>query len=221
MFSIAGGVFGQGSFQNLDFEAVNISPPNQNAFFPFSEVFPGWIGYIGTNQATQAFYNGVSLGAALSSVFNRSTGYSNWVISGNFTAAIAAGQDQIINNSSEIVSAAIAQTGPVPPSALSVRFRVGTASRVSDLRVTFNGQIIPIFPLASGSNFDVYGGDISAFAGLPGELRFTSHPISSPLSKTYLDNIFFSDQSIPEPSGIGVFALGTLLVSWRLARFKR
>lgn len=211
---------GQGTFQNLGFEAVNISPLNQTGFFPFNDVFPAWVGYIGTNQTPQAFYNSISFGAALSSIigpYTSTLGLSNYVISGQFTAVIAAGEDQILNDSHEIVSAAIGQSGTVPLTAKSLTFRIGPVSRVSDLHVTFNGFEIPIYLLASQTNFDLYGGDISAFAGATGELRFTSRPLSSPLSKNYLDDVSFSNQTIPEPGVVGWVVLGAVLYVWRRA----
>src|SRR6266566_5233969 len=57
----------QGTFQNLDFESavVPVLASDQPAFVPFTNAFPGWIGYSGTNQFSVALYNGYSLGAAL------------------------------------------------------------------------------------------------------------------------------------------------------------
>src|SRR5213080_3546037 len=84
---------GQGTFQNLGFEENNLSaiPPGQTTIVPFSDAFPGWVGYFnGTNPVATAVYNGVSLGAPLISLIGRSTQYySNSVISGEFTAVLS------------------------------------------------------------------------------------------------------------------------------------
>src|SRR5438874_12916403 len=80
----------QGAFQNLGFEDADVSsiPPGQTLFLPFSQVFPGWVGYLNdTNLAATAGFNGISLGSPLISLISRSTVYySNSVISGEFTA---------------------------------------------------------------------------------------------------------------------------------------
>lgn len=114
-----------------------------------------------------------------------------------------------------IVPAALAQSGLVPADAESLRFSLGSLSFVSDFSVTFIGQEVPFYALSAGPNYTLYGGDISAFKGLTGELRFTETPIMSPFSKAFLDDIFFSTQPIPEPSVFGLFALGALLFGWR------
>lgn len=214
------GARAQGTFQNLNFESVNITPPSQREFFPFGDVFPGWAGYIGATQANLAFYNGVSLGAALNSIIGPYTPYdSNSVISGKFTAVLAAG---VINPgpNSSLESVALAQRSMIPVSAQSLRFKLGQYSYVGDLEVAFGGQIIPFFPLTSGSNFTVYGGDISAFAGATGELRFTERPISWPFAKAYLDDIEFSPNPIPEPSGLLLWLLSSALLSLAYLRHR-
>lgn len=209
---------GQGTFQNLGFEAVSIVPPNQSGFFTFVQVFPSWIGYAGTNQATQALYNGVSVGGALISLIGPYAPQSNSVVSG-YTAVLAAGSD-----GSGLVSVAIAQSGLVPASAQSLRFSVGSASVVnvaSDLSVTLDGQDLPFYFLATGPNYTTYGSDVSAFAGGLGELRFTERPISWPFAKAYLDNIQFSSEPIPEPDVLGLFGLGALVLGGPLIRGRR
>lgn len=208
---------GQGTFQNLSFEAANIVPPNQAGLFQFSQVFPGWTGYIGTNQAPVALLNGLSLGGAVCSLITRYTpSDSNAVISGTYTAVISVGEDQIINNSPEIIGAALAQNGMIPTTARSIGFSVGSMSYLNSLLVTFNGQEIPIFPSFQGANFTFFLGDVSSFAGQSGELRFSSLPAPGPFGNVFLDNIQFSNQPIPEPSSVCLFCLGALLFGWRL-----
>jgi hypothetical protein len=217
-------VSGQGTFRNLNFEEANLVNPPAPAtptFVAFADAYPGWTGYVSTNQTGQAMLNGVSGGTALMSLVTPNTatggiyfGSSNDVISGTFTAVLAAGE---FNG---LVPVAIAQTGLVPLTSLSLRFSLGSHSYVSDLLVTLNGQEIPFFPLSTGTNYTLYGSDISAFAGLTGELRYTEQPISWPFAKAWLDDIFFSDQPIPEPSVLGLFALGALLLGWRFVRGK-
>jgi len=214
---------GQGTFQNLDFESANLPYPNSPqppTAVSFADAFPGWIGYAGINQLTTSFNNGVSGGSALVTLITPNTvslSLSNYVISGHYTAVLATGVNGI-DPVPPFISAAIAQTGLIPLGTQSLRFSVGSLSAVSDLRLTLNGQNIPIFPLSAGSNYQVYGGDISAFAGLTEELRFTELAISFPFVFAYLDDIEFSSQAIPEPGVFGLFVFGALLLGWRLLR---
>jgi hypothetical protein len=70
------------------------------------------------------------------------------------------------------------------------------------------------------SGYTLYGADVTAFAGLTAELRFTALPRPSPpiISTLFVDSIVFSNQPIPEPSVFGLFAFGVLLLGWRLVR---
>src|SRR5439155_26735363 len=115
LFVMAFNAVAQGTFQNLNFESANVSPANARGFFPITNVLPNWTGYLGTNQVSQAFYNGVSAGAALVSLISSNTPFSeDQVIGGKYTAVLATGEDQVINSSGAIVSAAIAQGSLVP-----------------------------------------------------------------------------------------------------------
>lgn len=204
---------GQGTFQNLNFEAANNLPnlsPGETAFVSMSNALPGWTGYIaGTNQTAQAIYNSISAGAALITLIGHSSAVSNDVIAGNYTATIDAGE---VGPSA--VSAAIAQTGSVSLTAQSLRFDA-SGNVVGYMAVTFDGQNIPFYRLSAGPNYEVYGGDISGFAGQTGELRFTENPTASnPFATAFLDNIVFSTTPVPEPTacalvlcGAGVFGV--------------
>ena len=68
----------QGTFQNLDFESSVIvpiqgGPPDQVQFAP---AIPGWVGYLGTNQQTQALHNNYNLGSAVIGVLG--PGWTNF-----------------------------------------------------------------------------------------------------------------------------------------------
>lgn len=217
---------GQGTFQNLDFEAASVPsvPPDQPITVDPAAALPGWTGYVGTSQVNQVWYNGVSVGGALISLIDRHTGgafaLSNYVIAGNFTATLDAGlyfpgggQDPLD------VPAAIAQVGRILSSWHSVTF--SASGSVADLLLTFNGQPIPFVPLGAGPNFVTYGGDISAFRNRTGELRFTEQPITSPFSTVFLDAIQFSDLPIPEPGSWALLLCGAGVLGlsrWRCAK---
>src|SRR5581483_341096 len=220
-------VFGQGTLQNLNFESANGLPnlgPAQTAFVPFGNALPGWTGYVGgTNQATQALYNSISAGGALISLIGRSSGsYSNAVIAGNYTATLDAGEFTDMNGVNYFAPAAIAQAGTVPATAQSLRF-AAAGNVAGALAVTFNGQNVNFYPLSAGANYEIYGADISAFAGQTGELRFTENSIvSNPFAIATLDNIIFSTSSIPEPGTCGLILCGAVVFGvnrWRKRHF--
>lgn len=210
------GAFGQGTFQNLAFESAIV--PNGSGGLPvhiaFTNALSGWTGSRGPFPATQAMYNGVSLGFAAISIIDRSAQfYSNSVIAGDFTAVISAGFA-----GTGFVATAISQSSLTPVTARSLRFAAN--GDVADLALSLNGQNIPFSQLSIGPNYAVYGGDISAFAGLTSELRFTVLPLSVENGSVFLDNIQFSTVPIPEPGTVGLLSLGTLLLACRL-RAKR
>ena len=64
----------------------------------------------------------------------------------------------------------ISQAGFVPFGTESLQFQVGIAT--SPFIVTLDGEIINIAPLATFSTYTLYGGDVSAFAGLNETLTF-------------------------------------------------
>ena len=62
---------GQGTFQNLDFESIDLNlvfSSSSQTTVPFAQALPGWTGYYGTNQTTQALMNGISFGGVLITV---------------------------------------------------------------------------------------------------------------------------------------------------------
>ena len=112
---------------------------------------------------------------------------------------------------------AIAQTGDIAPSALSLRF---SASGAQYLSVSFNGVNLPFSQVGTGPNYGLFAADVSQFAGQSGELRFTEQAVpTSPL--VILDNIFFSPTAIPEPSVLGMLATGAVFLAWRSVRRSR
>ena len=196
----------QGPFVNLDFEAANVSAYGAGpTSVPIAKGLPGWTGYTGTNQVNQVVYNTVSLGAAAVSL----QGTNGFIVplQGLFSAGL-----QSSDPGSQFV-AAIAQTGQVPQNAISVTFFY--AAQFGTIQLSFAGQAIPLVNIGAGTGYDILGGDISAFAGQTGELRFSSG--IGPFGHGgggFLDNILFSTQAIPEPSCVVLFGVGGLLLGF-------
>ncbi|MCC6819175.1 MAG: PEP-CTERM sorting domain-containing protein [Verrucomicrobia subdivision 3 bacterium] len=191
--------FGQGTFRNLDFESANVTGYSTGGV-PITNALPGWKVYLGTFEIDWVLYNDVSIGAAAISL--QGPGSSLTVLQGSYTVFL---QPQFGGGGPLIPIPAIAQTGTVPASAISVRF-YGLAG----FAVSFAGQTIPISQLDTTPNYNIYGGDISMFANQTGELRFTGGG--------YLDMIHFSAQAVPEPSMFGLLGFSALRLGWQLRR---
>src|SRR6266478_5350034 len=77
----------QGNFQNLGFESASLAGYPYGSV-PFAAAFPGWTGYVGTNQQTAALYNNVFLDSSGISIIDH--GWSSPIagpagpIEGNF-----------------------------------------------------------------------------------------------------------------------------------------
>ena len=103
---------------------------------------------------------------------------------------------------------AIAQTGQIPQDAKSLVFVTGLSYAFN---TTFAGNAIPLVQIGATPKYVILSGDVSAFAGQTGELRFSGGG--------FLDAIHFSSQVVPEPSVLGLSAFGVLLLGrqWRKA----
>ena len=195
--------FGQGTFQNLDFESASFVPiPGDPYRVEFGPALPGWTGYINGQKQTAIIPNGIPLGSTPIPFITVTTQPSlGYVLEGSHTLAYSGGFDSFGN----WVLVSLAQTGQVPSDAQSLRFLA-----LGYPAVLLDGHYLPPVALGSGpSPTTLYGVDISTFAGQAVELRFSIGP-----GIDYLDGIQFSNQPIPEPSTVGLFALGALLLGW-------
>src|SRR5262249_52988002 len=107
-------------------------------------------------------------------------------------------------------SAAIGQTGQIPTNARSLIFW-GYSTDVS-----FGGQPLSLIVLSITPNYNIYGADISAFAGQTGQLLFTAQPQTLDI----VDNIQFSSNPVPEPGTLGLFCIGGLLIGLHHRRIR-
>jgi len=200
-------VFGQGTFQNLDFEFARVPdvPAGQDGgVVSPADAIPGWTAYWGTLQSGVVYHNTILLGGPAVSLWGPIMPQSV-MIQGKYFASLLSGASPTFPNN----TSAIGQVGQIPITAQSLMF----SARVASLHVTFGGSLIPISLIGSTPNYDIYGGDVRAFAGLTGELRFTGYPLSpSGFGGAALDAIAFSDLPVvPEPCTLGLTMLGALL----------
>jgi hypothetical protein len=182
----------QGTFTNLGFESANVPviPPGQfGGMVMVSNAVPGWTVYIGAAPQSAIYLNNISLGGALVAIFGPEW-YTDQILDGSYTVSLQP------SSAGPPVTTAIGQTGTIPLGSESMRFY---AEGSTGLSVTFAGHSIPVQPLRTGTNYTVYGGDVSSYAGQTGELLFQGGGL--------LDKIVFSTQSIPEPSAGSLVAL--------------
>jgi hypothetical protein len=196
-----------GDFQNMDFEnPIEPLVPAADSTISTTDGVPGWTVYLGSDPDTRMPYNTSSIGAP--SVALRGPG-SQYVLQGNYTVLLQGEwHDQLI-------PASIAQTGQIPTDSLSVVFDLFT---YSNIELSFAGHAIPLVQIGSEPGYNIVGGDISAFAGVTGELRFTAQGNKDGL----IDDIRFSTEAlvVPEPATAVLFAMGALALAGRFGRRK-
>jgi hypothetical protein len=192
---------------NLNFEAANVPVVPAGHFgsdVAVGDGVPGWTVSLGGIQQSTMLHNNMSLGAAEVAIYGPQW-YPVVILEGSYSVSLQH------STAGPSTTAAIGQTGQVPQTAESLRFYGDTPN--GSYVVTFAGQPISLVTLGSTSTYNIFAGDISAFAGQTGELLFQGDG--------ELDNISFSNLRVPEPSVFGLSALGALLLGWRVLRRRR
>jgi hypothetical protein len=197
--------FSQDNFQDLKFEAANVSGDEVNSLVPTTSAFPGWQAFIGTSATSQVGYDFISIGAPLISIVDNKVAPP---IQGNYTAYLFAATFSTVS-----YSATLSQTATVPSGTESIQMDASQSDYASFV-VTLGGTTINMIPLQTFSDYTLYGGDVSTFAGNDVTLSITELPPTisgySP-SLLELDNITFSTTVVPEPNVVALSAMGGLL----------
>jgi hypothetical protein len=198
LLSLAESGFAQG-FANLDFESANIVLNGGLQTF-VTNAFPGW-----TVTAPYIVYDDVSLsGNSVSIMDANGYGYpSYYPIQGKYFTFLAGGNTPGIG-----VPISLGQTGTIPLGTESITFW----GNIGGLQITFAGQSLTFSEIGSTANYNIYGANISQFAGDTGQLLFSLPPY---VGNATLDNIQFSTSTIPEPSELALAALGALFLGFR------
>jgi hypothetical protein len=191
-------VHAQGTFQNLDFESADLSNRDPvTGKFSVSQALPHWQVSENGVAATDIFLNGIALNLWEVSIHD-GNGFGFQPLSGKYSVFLQSGE----HPSGTHGYAEISQIGTLATDTHSVLF-AATKDQVA-LNVSFNGQPLQTIALQDHGTYQTFGADISAFAGQTGELSFTApYP-----TWTLIDAIQFSTTSIPEPSTLGMFAIG-------------
>ncbi len=198
------------TFQNLNFESANLSPVSSGQFGGSVEItnaLPGWSGYIGTNQVTTVSQNAVTLGAASIGILGPNWSFGG-IIQGNYTLVLQPGADPF-GILGENVGASVSQSGLVPANDQSLQFKTQSFDNFS---VSLGGQDLILIPLATGTNYTLYGADITPFAGKIETLTFDVS--AAPNDANYFDSIVFSPSSVPEPSALSLLSICILYFCW-------
>jgi len=192
--------YGQSTFQNLDFESAFILPGQLPGLVSAAEAIPAWAPYIGT-QGTAVLYDDPTTGQAAVNLLDAP---QQAIIEGSYTVLLQGGLGPYAG-----AETSIRQTGQVPAGTQSIRFKADPG--FGPLSVSLAGQSVPIFVVGAGSNYTLFGGDASAFAGQTVELKIGVLP-----SNNYwlIDSIEFSNLAVPEPGTVALLTLGGVLVGW-------
>lgn len=215
-----------GAFANLDFEASSLVPATPPSFpipDPVSTelLFPSWTLRIGDSVQPTGFFNVYTLAGAQGALMASLTPQQN---------VIEGAKSVYLSGWVFGTSTSLSQVGDVPAGTESVRFIVRDSSfgiapiPPSPLLLRMDGQNVPLVLLSqSGTGDFVYGGDISAWAGLSAELRIGVGGYVSGNENPYgiFDSISFSPEPVPEPASAAVLivAAAGMLRRMRPAKF--
>ena len=181
---------GQGTFQNLDFESARV--PGGGGGVDVTNALPGWAAFSGTTQLFTVAYS--TYGGPFQNV--GLVGFNHSVIAGNFSAVLGVIGGQ---------AGSVTQTGLVPSDARSLLFTASPSVKTPSLAVSLGGANLPFLLLSTSLAYNVYGADVSAFAGQTTALSF----MGTAAGFTVLDEIRFSPEAIPEPSAASLMLVGS------------
>jgi hypothetical protein len=206
------------AFQNLDFDAANTNhvtcqpsdPPLSFCFGPTTELLPGWQLLVAGNPSSSVGLNLVIAGLGASSLYSVQSGVPAF---GIYSLGLMPGYDLMTQAYREH---SLIQSGVLPADAMSIRF----LNYGSPFELRVNNTLVPLLyvnpPMVGDPNFRLYhvAGDISAYAGLDVELKFTTIDTPSVVFNG-IDSITFSSEAIPEPGTISLLGAGLLLLLGR------
>ena len=226
-------VQGQVAFQDLDFQSATLAPTSgPGGLVPVSAALPGWSGSIGDVQVTQVQQNSYDAGTAVIDIFRpnfapvgQGFGFGEGIIDGNYTVFLQSGASPTTEGLG--VNTSLYQTGTIPADAQSLEFKTWSYVPTASFSVSFAGNSLSPVLLSSVPNgpgiasVNLYGVNISAFAGQTGELEFTSIFNNQGASWTELDDITFSPNAVPEPSTLSLVVMGVAALAARRWRANR
>ena len=198
------------SFSNLNFESTaGLGIPADGIWLNWSLAAPGWHHPSG-GDSVFVYHKDPPRGSIAQYYFLVDSTATSWSpLEGQYSLALVSGHYNRNDSSSPWVNAYIEQTGYIPLDAQSLQlFAKG------EFELTINSKEVPISTLEG----DLYGADISRYAGQTVSMRIssTSTQVQTPV---IVDGLNFSPQAIPEPSGAALLVIG--LAAGILAKRRR
>jgi len=207
------------SFTDLNFESARLVPVPGDTYgaVQFAQALPGWTESIVGAIDTNALYNNIFLDSAGISIFDTNfVFYPASVIQGRYSAIIESGMGYTSSGAIP-VNATLSQIGMVPVGTESLQFKAYEFFDSSGaFTVTLGGQTLSLIVLGTGSNYTLYGANVSQWAGQTANLAFTvlaENPHVNDESLV-LDAVQFSNQQVPEPSVSGLLGISVLVLCW-------
>ena len=204
MLTSAFDALAQQPFYNLDFESATGIPdrPGPQGYYSLDarKALPSWNAFIRGHPdlwLTHNYHDDAVPGVALFGPAPFGPGDEQ------FSIGLKAGILPFIGN----VGASIAQTGQVPWDALSLQLRIHPGGE--NFSVALGGTAIPLVSLSMTDNYILYGGDVSAFAGMTKELTIAVHGGES---RVILDSIAFSPVPVPDPASALILVFGCVFL---------
>lgn len=203
-------------FLNLDFESASVPAGVRQGTIQFSQALPGWTETILGAFDTNVLYDNEYLDSSGISLIdtNAPNGVAGMVIDDRYTVLLQAGNGYS-NGVGFASDTTLSQTGLVPSGTKSLQFK-GACSR--KFAVTLGGQALSLTILGGGTNYTLYGANISQWAGQIAQLSFTLFADMPHVNNEalLLDDIEFSTQSIAvgPPILLSASTLGTSLEIW-------
>jgi hypothetical protein len=208
------------AFQNLDFDSALIhitfpvAPDLGVGYGPTTEMLPAWHLFAGTNEASLIGLDLLLAGLGYASLYD--TARPTVPSFGLYSLGLVPGFDFMTQ---AYRPQTLVQVGDVPMEARSIRF----INYGSPFELRVNNTLVPLLydiPAQTGDpNVRLFhvAGDISAYAGMNAEFKFTT--LQTPFVVfNGLDSISFSTESVPEPGTLSLFGAGLVLLlgrGWR------
>jgi hypothetical protein len=188
------------SFQNLNFELANPGPhsgdPPSAANVLVTSALPYWSVFYGSVQQSFINVNAPSLGSTAVTLIAPGGG----PIDGNYSVLLQGGITASV--------ASISQTGLIPSGTQSLFFDAEMGAGSYELLI--GNQAIPFTAVGGGSDYTLYGANISAWADQKEELTFSA--LENGNSYWIIDDISFSQTELtPEPSPLILTGIGGLI----------
>ena len=210
------------SFLNLNFEEANTNNAvsiglNFGARGTTDDLIPNWSLFNHQSRVVQMGLNAFPSGGDALTIASRNGGnqFFNagvFPLEGNFAL--------FLPSSSPPGALWISQTGTIPTDAHDIAF----LSFGYPMELRINGNLLPLTytysnPHVTSGNlrYGVGTGDISSFAGMDVELRFSVAAAGEHING--LDDIRFL--SVPEPGTLALLGLGGLMLGWRTVQQRR